>query len=57
MPSVDAQDIMGSPNGIAAGFFLVQHKRQLCRNKMIAAIMVFKAMQPVTENEFPNLIF
>jgi hypothetical protein len=47
----------GSPTGIAAGFFLAQHKRQLGGNKMIVKITVFKALQPVTDDEFPTMIF
>ncbi|CAN9193726.1 unnamed protein product [Alternaria alternata] len=47
----------GSPTGIAAGFFLAQHKRQLGGNKMIVKITVFKALQPVTDDEFPTIIF
>jgi hypothetical protein len=47
----------GSPNGIAAGFFLAQHKRQLGNNKMISKITVFKALQPVTNDDFPTIIF
>jgi hypothetical protein len=49
--------VLESPNGIAAGFFLAQHKPQLGGNKMIYKITVFKAVQPVTEDDFPNLIF
>ena len=47
----------GSPNGIAAGFFLAQHKRQLGGNKMIYKITVFKATHPITEDNLINLIF
>jgi hypothetical protein len=47
----------GSPNGIAAGLFLAQHKPQLGGNKMIHKITVFKALQPVTDDEFPTIIF
>ena len=47
----------GSPSGIAVGFFLAQHKHQLRGNKMISMITAFKARQPITDDEYPTLIF
>ncbi|EDU42564.1 conserved hypothetical protein [Pyrenophora tritici-repentis Pt-1C-BFP] len=57
MHTIEAQAILGTPNGIGAGFFLAQHKHQLGGNKMIYKITVFKAFQPVTEDDSINLIF
>ncbi|KAL6706277.1 hypothetical protein ACN47E_005567 [Coniothyrium glycines] len=54
--SLEGLAILGSSNAIAAGFFLAQHKRQLGGDKMIHRITVFKATQPVTRDDFPNLI-
>ena len=44
----------GSPNGIAAGFFLAQHKRQLGGNKVIDRVTVFRSEQ---YGSLPNLLF
>jgi hypothetical protein len=43
----------GSPNGLAAGYFLAQHKRELGR-KYIERVTVFRAD---TRGSFPNLLF
>lgn len=45
---------VGSPNGIAPGYFLAQHKRQFGSNKMIYKITVFKDS---IMGELPTLIF
>ncbi|KAL6706278.1 Mitochondrial import inner membrane translocase subunit tim8 [Coniothyrium glycines] len=50
-----AMALIGSPNGLGAGYFLLQHKRQLGGAKFIWKIKIFKG-----EDEFesdPNLIF
>jgi hypothetical protein len=43
----------GSPNGLAAGYFLVQHKRELGR-KYIERVTVFRAD---ARGSFSNLLF
>ncbi|KAH7071431.1 hypothetical protein BKA63DRAFT_605467 [Paraphoma chrysanthemicola] len=45
--------LLGSPNGLAAGFFLAQHKTQL-GEKLISKITVFRSD---TEHSLPNLLF
>ncbi|KAI4621129.1 uncharacterized protein J4E87_006757 [Alternaria ethzedia] len=47
----------GSPSGVAVGFFPAQHKQQRGGDKMISKITVFKARQPVTDDDYPTLIF
>ncbi|KAH7091636.1 hypothetical protein FB567DRAFT_436058 [Paraphoma chrysanthemicola] len=54
-PTTDAgKALLGSPNGIAAGFFLAQHKTQLGGNKYISKITVFRAD---AVGNLPNLLF
>lgn len=36
-----SDDSVGSPNGRAAGYFLMQHKEQLGGNKFISKVTVF----------------
>jgi hypothetical protein len=48
-------DNQGSPNGLAAGYFLLQHKRQLGGNKYISKIRVFR--KDDDNNPKPNLLF
>ncbi|KAJ8112784.1 hypothetical protein OPT61_g4923 [Boeremia exigua] len=38
-----AAGVLGSPNGLAAGYFLAQHKEQLGGNKVIDKITVFRS--------------
>ncbi|KAH7079665.1 hypothetical protein FB567DRAFT_607027 [Paraphoma chrysanthemicola] len=45
--------LLGSPNGLAAGFFLAQHKTQL-GEKLISKITVFRSD---TATSLPNLLF
>jgi hypothetical protein len=44
----------GSPNGLAAGFFLAQHKQQLGGNRMVDKITVFRSEQ---HGALANLLF
>jgi hypothetical protein len=44
---------LGSPNGLAAGYFLAQHKRELGR-KYIEKVTVFRAD---ARGSMPNLLF
>ncbi|KAH7413607.1 hypothetical protein DE146DRAFT_749811 [Phaeosphaeria sp. MPI-PUGE-AT-0046c] len=48
----EALALLGSPNGLGAGFFLAQHKAQL-GNKVISKITVWTA----SETDLPNLLF
>ena len=45
----------GSPNGLGAGYFLLQHKRQLGGAKFIWKIKIFKVDD--FDAEDPNIIF
>lgn len=45
----------GSPNGLAIGYFLNQHKRQLGGNKFVWEISVFLGDKGVMSN--PNILF
>ncbi|KAF1361444.1 hypothetical protein EJ07DRAFT_164491 [Lizonia empirigonia] len=49
-----AQALLGSPNGLAAGFILAQHKRQLGGDKIISKVTVFRSEQ---RDSLPNLLF
>jgi hypothetical protein len=44
----------GSPNGLGAGYFLVQHKRQLGGNKIISKITIFEGDEA---GGYPHLLF
>ena len=44
----------GSPNGLGAGYFLVQHKAQLGGVKFVYKIRVFRGD---SENTSPHLLF
>lgn len=44
-PSSPLKPLHNSPTGIAAGFFLAQHKRQLGGNKVIDRVTVFRSGQ------------
>jgi hypothetical protein len=44
----------GSPNGLGAGYFLVQHKRQLGGNKIISKITIFEGDDA---GGYPQLLF
>ncbi|KAI8933188.1 hypothetical protein NX059_009826 [Plenodomus lindquistii] len=48
--------LIGSPNGLGAGYFLLQHKRQLGGAKFIGKIRVLKGDDDF-ESEDPNIIF
>lgn len=44
---------LGSPNGIAAAYFCIQHRRQLGR-KFISKVRVFKGDDD-DDNEYPEM--
>ncbi|EUC42083.1 hypothetical protein COCMIDRAFT_104432 [Bipolaris oryzae ATCC 44560] len=46
--------LLGSPNGIAAGYLLAQHKREIGGNKYVSHIIVFMEDDPTG---WPNLLF
>ncbi|XP_014556661.1 hypothetical protein COCVIDRAFT_99137 [Bipolaris victoriae FI3] len=46
--------LLGSPNGLAAGYLLTQHKREMGGNKYISHIIVFMEDDPTG---WPNLLF
>ncbi|KAJ4376870.1 hypothetical protein N0V86_006306 [Didymella sp. IMI 355093] len=50
---VKGQALLGSPNEIASGFFLAQHKQQLGGNRVIDKITVFRSEQ---YGSLPNLL-
>ncbi|KAH7079666.1 hypothetical protein FB567DRAFT_501906 [Paraphoma chrysanthemicola] len=52
--TIEGQALLGSPNDIAAGYFLAQHKRQLGGNKIIYTITVFRVK---ADDFLPNIIF
>jgi hypothetical protein len=54
MESVAGQALLGSPVGRWAGYFLVQHKRQLGGNKHVSKVRVFKSEKP---GSLPYLLF
>jgi hypothetical protein len=47
--------VLGSPNGVAVGYFLAQHKAQL-GNKKVASVQVFGHNSNVKGND-PVLMF
>ncbi|KAF2826906.1 hypothetical protein CC86DRAFT_416671, partial [Ophiobolus disseminans] len=49
-----AKALIGSPNGLAPGYFLLQHKRQLGGTKFIWKIRIFKDDGALA---YPNLLF
>lgn len=51
-----AMALIGSPNGLGAGYFLLQHKRQLGAAKSIRKVKVFKGDDEF-DSEDPNIIF
>ncbi|KAH7552921.1 hypothetical protein BM1_07894 [Bipolaris maydis] len=46
--------LLGSPNGIAVGYLLAQHKREMGGNKYVSQIIVFMEDDPTG---WPNLLF
>lgn len=54
MPSTDV--VTGSPNGIAAAYFLAQHKDELGGNKYIEKVTVFRPDEN-TDNDEPTLVY
>jgi hypothetical protein len=49
--------LLGSPNGLAAAYFLIQHKKQLGGSKFIWKVRIFKSDEPAMPANDYNLLF